>query len=287
MIMENTLKLAIPNKGALSEGAARLLGEAGYRCVRGGRELIVADCANGIDFVFLRPRDIALYVGRGIIDLGITGRDLAADSGAEVAELLPLGFGKSRFCFAAPATQKLTVSELNGKRIATSYPVLLGGILKKLGLNSTVVKLDGAVEISIRLGVADAIADVVESGATLREAGLAVMGEPLLHSEALLVGRSADMAERPEVRKLIGRLLGIIRASQYAMVEYDIPRSRLAEACRITPGVESPTVAPLSNPDWVAVKAMVCRKDCNRIMDELYDIGARGIFVADIRSCRL
>ena len=285
--MKNTLKLAIPNKGALSEGAVKLLGEAGYRCVRSGRELIVADCANDIDFVFLRPRDIALYVGRGIIDLGITGRDLAADSGAGVAELLPLGFGKSRFCFAAPAVRKLAIPDLDGKRIATSYPQLLNGILEKLGLNCPIVKLDGAVEISIRLGVADAIADVVESGATLREAGLAVLGEPLMHSEALLVGRSAGIAERPEVKKLIGRLLGIIRASEYAMVEYDIPRSKLDAACKITPGVEAPTVSPLANPDWVAVKAMVHRKECNRIMDELYDIGARGIFVADIRSCRL
>ena len=285
--MENALKLAIPNKGALSEGAAKLLGEAGYRCGRSGRELIVEDCANGIDFVFLRPRDIALYVGRGIIDLGITGRDLAADSGAGVAELLPLGFGKSRFCFAAPAAKTLRVEDLNHLRIATSYPQLLAGILKERKLDCPIVKLDGAVEISIRLGVADAIADVVESGTTLREAGLAILGEPLMHSEALLVGRSPELAERPEVKRLIGRLLGIIRASEYAMVEYDIPRSKLEAACRITPGVEAPTVAPLANPDWAAVKAMVRRKECNRIMDELYDIGARGIFVADIRSCRL
>ena len=285
--MENTLKLAIPNKGALSEGAVKLLGEAGYRCFRSGRELIVADDANGIDFVFLRPRDIALYVGRGIIDLGITGRDLAADSGAGVAELLPLNFGKSRFCFAAPAAKKMRVEDLNGLRIATSYPQLLGGILKERNMECPVVKLDGAVEISIRLGVADAIADVVESGATLREAGLEVIGEPLMHSEALLVARDASFAERPGVKRLIGRLLGIIRASEYAMIEYDIPRTMLEQACRITPGVESPTVAPLSNPDWVAVKAMVRRKECNRIMDELYEIGGRGIFVADIRSCRL
>ena len=285
--MENLLKLAIPNKGALSEGAVKLLGEAGYRCFRSGRELIVADNANGIDFVFLRPRDIALYVGRGIIDLGITGRDLAADSGAGVAELLPLGFGKSRFCFAAPAVRKMRVEELNGLRIATSYPLLLSGMLKERHLECPIVKLDGAVEISIRLGVADAIADVVESGATLREAGLEILGEPMMYSEALLVARDAAFAERPEVKRLIGRLVGIIRASEYAMIEYDIPRDKLEQACRITPGVEAPTVAPLANPDWVAVKAMVRRKECNRIMDELYDIGGRGIFIADIRSCRL
>lgn len=281
------LKMAIPNKGALSEDAVRLLGEAGYKCSRSGRELVVSDRVNEIDFVFLRPRDIALYVGNGVLDLGITGRDLRADSGAQVVELMPLGFGRSRFCFAVPKGAGLTVETLGGLRIATSYPELLRQNLEKRGLKCPIVRLDGAVEISIRLGVADAIADVVESGATLREAGLEIIGEPMLHSEAVLIGRSAELQDCPEVKKLTARLKGIIVAGSYAMMEYDIPRSALDAACAITPGIESPTVAPLSNPDWVAVKAMVLRKECNRIMDELYDIGARGIIVADIRSCRL
>ncbi|WP_294508288.1 ATP phosphoribosyltransferase [uncultured Victivallis sp.] len=281
------LKMAIPNKGALSEDAVRLLGEAGYKCSRSGRELVVSDRVNEIDFVFLRPRDIALYVGNGVLDLGITGRDLRADSGAQVVELMPLGFGRSRFCFAVPKGSGLTVETLGGLRIATSYPELLRQNLEKRGLKCPIVRLDGAVEISIRLGVADAIADVVESGATLREAGLEIIGEPMLHSEAVLIGRSAELQDCPEVKKLTARLKGIIVAGSYAMMEYDIPRSALDAACAITPGIESPTVAPLSNPDWVAVKAMVLRKECNRIMDELYDIGARGIIVADIRSCRL
>ncbi|WP_295807642.1 ATP phosphoribosyltransferase [uncultured Victivallis sp.] len=282
-----SLQLAIPNKGALSEDSVRLLREAGYRCTRSGRELIVSDRENEIDFVFLRPRDIALYVGNGVLDLGITGRDLAADSGAQVTELMNLEFGRSRFCFAVPKNSGLTVETLNGLRIATSYPELLRKNLAQRGLSCPVVRLDGAVEISIRLGVADAIADVVESGATLREAGLEVIGEPMLVSEAILIGRSAELAERPAVRKLIARLKGILVAGAYAMVEYDIPRLQLEAACAITPGLESPTVSPLSNPDWVAVKAMVARKECNRIMDELYQIGARGIIVTDIRSCRL
>lgn len=281
------LKLAIPNKGALSEDAVRLLGEAGYKCSRSGRELVVSDRVNDIDFVFLRPRDIALYVGDGVLDLGITGRDLKEDSGADVIELFPLGFGRSRFCFAVPKESGLTVEKLGGLRIATSYPELLRRNLEKRNLKCPIVRLDGAVEISIRLGVADAIADVVESGATLTEAGLVVTGEPMLCSEAVLIGRSPELQECHEVKKLIARLRGIIVASSYAMMEYDIPRSALEAACSITPGIESPTVAPLSNPDWVAVKSMVLRKECNRIMDELYEIGARGIIVTDIRSCRL
>ena len=281
------LQMAIPNKGALSEDAVRLLQEAGYRCSRSGRELIVRDQANEIDFVFLRPRDIALYVGNGVLDLGITGRDLEMDSGAAVTEVMPLEFGRSRFCFAVPKDSGLTVEKLDGLRIATSYPELLRQNLEKFGLKCPIVKLDGAVEISIRLGVADAIADVVESGATLKEAGLAVIGEPMLHSEAVLVSRSAELADRPEVHKLVARIKGILVARTYAMIEYDIPRASVEAACRITPGIEAPTVSPLSNQDWVAVKAMVLCKQCNGIMDELYEIGARGIIVTDIRSCRL
>ncbi len=281
------LQLAIPNKGALSEESVALLQEAGYRCTRYGRELVVTDRCNEIDFIYLRPRDIALYVGNGILDLGITGRDLVLDSGAAVAEILPLEFGRSRFCFAAPKEQDLAEKDLNGLRIATSYPELLKKNLDAKNLKAEIVKLDGAVEISIRLGVADAIADVVESGSTLREAGLEIIGEPMLHSEAVLIGRSAALAEAPAIARLVGRLRGILVASSYAMVEYDIPRVKLEAACRITPGIEAPTVSPLAHPDWVAVKAMVIRKESNAIMDELHELGGRGIVVTDIRSCRL
>lgn len=287
MSCDSKLLLAIPNKGALSEGTVALLTDAGYRCRRSGRELIVHDPDNHLDFVFLRPRDIALYVGQGIIDLGVTGRDLYIDSRAEVAELMPLAFGRSRFCFAAPKGQITQVSQLDGLRIATSYPELLKLKLQELGLNCPVVKLDGAVEISVQLGVADAIADVVESGSTLREAGLEIIGESMLQSEAVLIGRSAGLLEKAEVNRLMGRIRGIQLAAEYAMIEYDVPRSQLEKCCEITPGLEAPTVSPLASADWVAVKAMVKRKAVNLIMDELYEAGARGIIVCDLRSCRL
>lgn len=287
MMNTETLLLAIPNKGALSDGTVSLLSEAGYSCRRSGRELIVHDRENKLEFVFLRPRDIALYVGRGIIDLGVTGRDLYTDSLAEVEELLPLNFGKSRFCFAAPKGKYQSVKELDGLRIATSYPELLKLKLAELGMNCPVVKLDGAVEISVQLGVADAISDVVESGSTLREAGLEIIGEPMLYSEAVLIGRNKALLENDTVKRLIGRIHGIQVAASYAMIEYDVPRSKLETCCRITPGLESPTVSPLADPDWVAVKAMISRKEANKIMDELFAAGARGIFITDLRSCRL
>ena len=282
------LQLAIPNKGALSEDAVLLLKEAGYKCTRYGRELIVSDRANEIDFVFLRPRDIAIYVGNGILPLGITGRDLAIDSNAEVAELQALNFGKSSFRYAIPQEKELRPEEFGALRIATSYAEVVRKDLARRGIrNPTIVKLDGAVEISVQLGVADVIADVVESGRTLQEAGLKVVGEPLLQSEAILIGRNRNVAEQPEVRRLLARLRGILLARTYAMVEYDIPRQQLEAACAITPGIESPTISPLSNPDWVAVKAMILQREVNHIMDELYHIGARGIIVNDIRSCRI
>lgn len=281
------LKIALPNKGSLSDDAVRLIREAGYNCRRYSRELIVFDSRNQVEFVFLRPRDIAIYVRKGILDLGVTGRDLAMDSGADVTELLPLGFGRSDFCYAVPAETDLTPDQLDGRRIATSYPRLVMDDLTRRGITAEIIRLDGAVEISIRLGVADAIADVVQTGRTLHAAGLKVVGEPLLKSEAVLVARTAGIASDDQVHTFIERIRGIVVAREYVMVEYDIPETMLEMACMVTPGIEAPTVSPLSRKGWVAVKSMSPQKDVNQIMDSLTKIGARGIIVTDIRTCRI
>lgn len=281
------LQIAIPNKGTLSDDAVALVREAGYRCRRSDRELRLADPENGVEFYFLRPRDIAVYVGDGVLDLGITGRDLVRDSGAAVTELMSLGFGRASFRYAVPRDSDLTPERFGGLRVATSYPTLVAADLASRGLDVTIVRLDGAVEIAIQLGVADVVADVVESGQTLAQAGLRVVGDPILVSEAVLVGRRGADAARPEVMTFRKRLEGIIVARDYVMVEYDVEEGRLPEACRITPGIESPTVAPLSKSGWVAVKAMTRRAMVNRIMDDLHALGARGIIVTDIRTCRL
>ncbi|MBL8026131.1 MAG: ATP phosphoribosyltransferase [Fibrobacteres bacterium] len=281
------IKIAIPNKGSLSEDALKVVTEAGYKCKRSSSELIIHDSNNDVEFYFLRPRDIAIYVGTGVLDLGITGQDLALDSGANVVELLPLDFAHSTFRYAVPSKSDLKVEDFNNKRIATAYPRLVELDLKKKGLKADIVELDGAVEISIKLGVADAIADVVQSGRTLTEAGLTVTGEPILKSEAVLISSSKETAERQDVKIFYNRLKGIIVARQYQMVEYDIPKSVLAKACSITPGIESPTVSPLSNSDWVAVKSMIKKSDANGIIDQLAAISAKGIIVTDIRTCRI
>lgn len=281
------LKIALPNKGSLSEEAVQLIREAGYNCRRYSRELIVLDNANQVEFVFLRPRDIAIYVSTGILEMGVTGRDLALDSGAEVVELLPLGFGRSDFHYAVPADTGLDPDQFSGKRVATSYPRLVGADLKQRGVKATVIRLDGAVEISIRLGVADAIADVVQTGRTLQAAGLKVVGPPLLHSEAVLVARSRNLEGQDTVHTFLDRIRGIVVAREYVMVEYDIPETMLEMACVITPGIEAPTVSPLSKKGWVAVKSMSKKRDVNPIMDSLSKIGAKGIIVTDIRTCRI
>ena len=279
------LRVAVPNKGALSESAAEILSEAGYRRRTDSKDLTVVDPANNVEFFFLRPKDIAIYVGSGQLDLGITGRDLAAESSAPVRERLALGFGSSTFRYAAPAGQSWTVDQLAGKRIATAYPNLVRKDLADKGIEATVIRLDGAVEISIQLGVADVIADIVGSGRTLGLHNLVAFGESLCDSEAVLIERTD--AEPDSARdQLAARVQGVVFGQQYLMLDYDCPRSVLEAATAVTPGLESPTIAPLADPDWVAVRALVPRRDVNSIMDELAAIGAKAILASDIRFCR-
>ncbi|MFC3962697.1 ATP phosphoribosyltransferase [Nocardia jiangsuensis] len=280
------LRVAVPNKGSLSESASSILAEAGYRTRTDSRDLTVLDPANQVEFFFLRPKDIAIYVGSGELDLGITGRDLALDSGAPVKERLALGFGRSSFRYAAPQGQQWSVEQLAGKRIATSYPNLVRADLAARGLSAEVIRLDGAVEISIQLGVADAIADVVGSGRTLRQHNLVAFGESLCDSEGVLVEQADSGAADRARNQLVARIQGVVFAQQYLMLDYDCPKKLLDQAVLITPGLESPTVSPLADADWVAVRALVPRKQGNDLMDRLAELGAKAILATDIRSCR-
>ncbi len=288
--MTGTLRVAVPNKGTLSESAAEILSEAGYRRRTDPKDLTVLDPANNVEFFFLRPKDIAIYVGSGQLDFGITGRDLAWESDAPVRERLALGFGSSTFRYAAPADRHWRVEDLAGKRIATAFPNLVRKDLASRGIEATVIRLDGAVEISVQLGVADAIADVVGSGRTLGLHDLAAFGEPLCDSEAVLIERDdADGAAAPNAvarDQLAARVQGVVFGQQYLMLDYDCPRTVLEEASAVTPGLESPTIAPLADPAWVAVRALVPRRDVNAIMDKLAAIGAKAILASDIRFCR-
>ena len=281
------LRVAVPNKGALSESASEMLSEAGYRRrPEGSKDLSLIDRENDVEFFFLRPKDIAVYVGSGRLELGVTGRDLAADSMAEVDELLDLGFGHSTFRYAGPAGAGWTTERLAGDRIATAYPNIVRRDLRERGIEAEVIRLDGAVEISIQLGVADCIADVVGSGRTLKVHDLEAFGDVLCDSAGVLIGRT-DAVSSPAVARMRARLQGVVFAQQYMMLDYDCPKEIFDSVSAITPGIESPTVSPMADPAWVAVRSMVPRKKVNAIMDELAEAGAKAIIATDIRSCRM
>ena len=280
------LRIAVPNKGSLSVSASDILCESGYRQRDDAKQLALTDTENGVEFFYLRPRDIALYVGEGTLDVGITGRDLLHDSGAKADEVLPLGFGRSRFRFAGPAGVHTSLDDLAGKRIATSYDGIVEAFLQRQGIEATVTRLDGAVESSIQLGVADVVADVVETGSTLRQAGLEVFGETILESEAVVIarGRSETPAAFETFRR---RIEGVLVARSYVMMDYDIRAQDVPAATELAPGLEGPTVSPLHREGWVAVRVMVPREGAQKLMDDLWTLGARAILLTDIHACRL
>jgi ATP phosphoribosyltransferase len=278
------LRIAIPHKGMLSDAAIQMLAEAGYTVRRDSRELIVFDPANDAEFFYLRPRDIATYVGSGALDVGITGRDLLLDSRSGATEVVSLDFGESTFRFAGPAGRFSALSDLEGLRVATSYPGLVGAFLEREGVSAQLVALDGAVESAVRLGVADAVADVVSTGTTLRQQGLEVFGPVILESTAVLISSGESLPGLPTFQR---RLEGVIVARQYVLMDYDLPSHLVEAASRVTPGLESPTVSPLRDTEWVAVRVMVPRLGMNAVMDELYALGARAILVSSIHAARI
>ncbi|MFV0320474.1 MAG: ATP phosphoribosyltransferase [Microbacterium sp.] len=279
------LRIAVPNKGSLAETAAEMLAEAGYTGRRDPKDLHVIDPANDVEFFYLRPKDIATYVGSGALHVGITGRDLLRDARMPGAhEVEALGFGASTFRFAGPPGRFASLSDLDGTRVATAYPGLVDAYLDEHGVAVDLVPLDGAVESAIQLGVADAIADVVSTGTTLRQAGLEIFGPVLLESEAVVVS-APD--EAPGFDTLLRRLRGVMVARRYVLVDYDLPARLVDAAAKIAPGIESPTVSPLRDPEWVAVRVQVPRSAVNRIMDDLYALGARAILVTAIHNARL
>ncbi|WP_282088975.1 ATP phosphoribosyltransferase [Streptomyces tendae] len=284
------LRIAVPNKGSLSGPAGEMLHEAGYQQRRESKELRIVDPVNEVEFFYLRPRDIAIYVSSGKLDIGITGRDLLIDSGAHAEEILPLGFARSTFRFAGKPGTAAGIDDLKGRTVATSYEGIVAAHLADRGVDASVVHLDGAVETAIELGVAEVIADVVETGTSLRNAGLEVFGEPIMKSEAVVIRRSdaePDETTEPKVQQFLRRLQGVLVARTYVMMDYDCRVEQLEKAVALTPGLESPTVSPLHNEGWVAVRAMVPAKEAQRIMDDLYEIGARAILTTAIHACRL
>lgn len=279
------LRIAVPNKGSLAETAFEMLSEAGYTGRRDPKDLYVSDPVNEVEFFYLRPRDIATYVGAGALDVGITGRDLLLDARMPGArEVEALGFGDSTFRFAGPPGRFTELADLEGTRVATAYPGLVDGFLDERGIAVDLVPLDGAVESAVQLGVADAVADVVSTGTTLRQAGLEIFGPALLHSEAVLIAGPRDVVG---TETLLRRLRGVLVARRYVLIDYDLPARLVDDAVAVAPGIESPTISPLRDPEWVAVRVMSPRRGVNQVMDALYAIGARAILVTEIHAARL
>lgn len=287
MTSERLLRIAVPNKGALAEPAAAMLRAAGYRQRTDAKDLTLIDTDHAVEFYYLRPRDIAVYIGRGDLDLGLTGLDMLLDSGADASEVMRLGFAGSRFRFAARDGANMTVADLEGRRIATSYPGLLQAYLDREGITAELVKLDGAVESAIRLGVADVIADVVDTGTTLRRAGLELFGEPICTSEAVLIQRNGGTQLPPQAEALRTRLTSVLVAQNYLMMDYNIETVNLEASTALAGGVEGPTVSTLAKEGWSAVRVLVPRKGAHLLMDKLYEVGARGILMTELAACRL
>lgn len=278
------LRVAVPNKGILSDTAIVMLREAGYTVRRDPKELHVIDSEHDIEFFYLRPRDIATYVGSGSLDIGLTGLDLLMDSRSPANTVEDLKFGESTFRFAGPAGKFTDIRELEGKRVATAYVNLVEDFLAKSGIKVNLVELDGAVETAVRLGVADAVADVVSTGNTLRQAGLEIFGPVILKSTAHLISAPGKEAM---ASSLLRRLRGVVVAREYVIFDYDCPTELVEQASKVTPGIESPTVSPLRDPNWVAVRALVKSSETNSTMDALFELGARAILVSAIHAARI
>tara|TARA_B110000483_G_C18198408_1_gene544113 strand:- start:917 stop:1759 length:843 start_codon:yes stop_codon:yes gene_type:complete len=279
------IKMALPNKGGLFEPTIELLKACGYKAKKSYKSLSCIDVENGIEFFFLRPGDIPMYVGKGIIDMGITGLDFNAESGSAAVPVLDLHYGHSRLCAAVPKDLDITeLKDIQNMRIATSFGGIVSSHFKRNDMS--IIPLEGAVEISVALGVADCVVDIVETGSTLKQAGLKILGEPLYHSNAAIIAHPGK-EETSEVLKLKKRIEGHLVAMKYVMVEYDAPKTLLDQVSTLTPGIESPTISPLQDPQWVSVKAMVLKADANKIMDELCDLGCRGTIITRIESARI
>jgi len=278
------LRVALPNKGILSETAITMLKEAGYATRRDVKDLHLIDSENEVEFFYLRPRDIATYVGEGSLDAGFTGLDLLLDSRSKAIAVEDLKFGESTFRFAGPAGSFKALDELAAKRVATAYPNLVEDFLGKQSVSVKIVTLDGAVESAVALGVADAVADVVSTGNTLRQAGLEIFGPTILRSTAQLI---AAPGKEGLSETLLRRLRGVIVAREYVIFDYDCPVALVDQASELTPGIESPTISPLRDADWVAVRALVESNEINSKLDALYSLGARAILVSAIHAARI
>jgi ATP phosphoribosyltransferase len=282
----SNLRLGIPSKGRLSELSGELLKQAGLRFRRQDRNLFARVSDMDVDIVFLRTDDIPVLCAEGAIDLGITGSDLVEETAPTLETKLRLGIGKCRLALCVPEDMQIaSPTELAGKRIATSFPNVTREYLKGHGVEARLVSLSGSVEIMVSLGVADAVVDLVETGSTLAANRLRIMDE-LGKYETVVVQNSHHQHDEL-AKRIIRRIEGVVIARGYSLLEYNIPRDRLAEAEQVAPGYESPTVNSLEDERWCAVRVMVKTKEVISAMERLEALGASAILETQIANCRL
>jgi ATP phosphoribosyltransferase len=282
----STFRVGVPSKGRLADLAAELLKEAGLSFRRSERSLFARCRDIAIDVTFLRTEDIPVLCAEGAIDMGITGSDLVAESQADVVERLDLGVGECRLAVCVPEDSPIkNPAELAGCRIATSFPNNTQAYLARHGATAHLVVLTGSVEVMIALGVAEAIVDLVETGSTLAANHLRILDEIGRYQTVLIQGR--DCPHRDLADRVVRRLEGVVIARSWSLLEYNVPRAKLAEAEKITPGFNSPTVSSLEDPDWCAIRVMVKRGEVISIMERLETLGASAILEMRITNCRL
>jgi ATP phosphoribosyltransferase len=280
------IQIGLPSKGRLHDPLVALLKQAGYRFRVDGRSLRIPCAGTETSLVLLRTDDISTLVAAGIIDAGISTQDIVEESQAEVVEILKLDMGHCRIVVAAPDNGPFAKpSDLDGKTIATSFPRLAANFFAKHGAKPRFVEVGGSCEAMVPLGMAEAIVDITETGNSLRDNGLKIIAE-IGSYQTVLVTRPEN-AENPEIKALVRRIQGAMIAQTYRLVEYNIRRDRLAEAEKVTPGFQSPTVTSLEDPAWCAVRAMVPQKQLGKVMDDLESLGATAIIQFGIENCRL
>lgn len=284
--MNENLRIGVPSKGRLAEVSTALLLEAGLRFRRQDRSLFARVKEMPIDITFLRTDDIPVLCAEGAIDLGITGADLVAESGVELVERLNLGVGNCRLAVCVPEDGAIkTPKDLANQRVATSFPNVTKGYLAKFGVTAHTVKLTGSVEVMIALGIADAIVDLVETGSTLAANRLRILDEIGTYETVLI--QNPKTAHQALCDRVVRRLEGVVIARAYSLLEYNVPAAKLADAEKITPGYNSPTVNQLEDKNWCAVRAMVKRNEVIGIMEQLESLGATAILETSIANCRL
>lgn len=284
--MSDNLRIGVPSKGRLSELAVELLNQAGLHFRRQERTLFALVKQLPIDIIFLRTDDIPVLCAEGAIDLGVTGSDLVEESRAEVTSRMALGVGKCRLSLCVPDNNLVTsVNDLEGKRVATSFPNVTRRFLTAAGVSAHLVELSGSVEIMISLGVADAVVDLVETGSTLAANRLRILTDIGAYETVLIQNRQQRQPEMAE--RIIRRLEGVVIARDYSLLEYNIPRAKLSQAEAVTPGFNSPTISALEDPNWCSVRVMVRSKEVIEAMEQLEAIGASAILETTIGNCRL